>query len=40
MMFTNGKQSDTAPSPLSAGMAVEAIDEALARAGESGPWGE
>ncbi|KAI3334820.1 mitochondrial integral membrane protein [Ustulina deusta] len=30
--------SDTAPSPLSAGMAVEAIDEALARAGESGPW--
>ncbi|TGJ86926.1 hypothetical protein E0Z10_g1807 [Xylaria hypoxylon] len=30
--------SDTAPSPLSAGMAVEAIDEALARAGENGPW--
>ncbi|KAI1432407.1 mitochondrial integral membrane protein [Xylaria sp. CBS 124048] len=30
--------SDTAPSPLSAGMAVEAIDEALARAGEQGPW--
>ncbi|KAH8159198.1 hypothetical protein CIB48_g9050 [Xylaria polymorpha] len=30
--------SDTAPSPLSAGMAVEAIDEALARAGEDGPW--
>ncbi|KAI8954708.1 hypothetical protein F4801DRAFT_531264 [Xylaria longipes] len=30
--------SDTAPSPLSAGMAVEAIDEALVRAGEDGPW--
>ncbi|KAI1105235.1 hypothetical protein F4804DRAFT_304735 [Jackrogersella minutella] len=30
--------SDTAPSPLSAGMAVEAISEALARAGEKGPW--
>ncbi|KAI0409730.1 hypothetical protein F4802DRAFT_593367 [Xylaria palmicola] len=30
--------SDTAPSPLSAGMAVEVIDEALARAGEDGPW--
>ncbi|KAI1333446.1 mitochondrial integral membrane protein [Xylariaceae sp. FL0255] len=30
--------SDTAPSPLSAGMAVEAIEEALARAGEEGPW--
>ncbi|KAI0486240.1 mitochondrial integral membrane protein [Xylaria cf. heliscus] len=30
--------SDTAPSPLSAGMAIEAIDEALARAGEDGPW--
>ncbi|KAI1828092.1 mitochondrial integral membrane protein [Xylaria intraflava] len=30
--------SDTAPSPLSAGMAVEAIDEALALAGEHGPW--
>ncbi|KAI1810786.1 hypothetical protein GGS20DRAFT_589216 [Poronia punctata] len=30
--------SDTAPSPLSAGMAVEAVDEALARAGEEGPW--
>lgn len=30
--------SDTAPSPLSAGMAVEAIDEALVRAGEHGPW--
>ncbi|KAI8632093.1 hypothetical protein F5Y19DRAFT_423235 [Xylariaceae sp. FL1651] len=30
--------SDTAPSPLSVGMAVEAIDEALARAGEDGPW--
>ncbi|KAI1174974.1 mitochondrial integral membrane protein [Nemania sp. FL0916] len=30
--------SDTAPSPISAGMAVEAIDEALVRAGEDGPW--
>ncbi|KAF2963371.1 hypothetical protein GQX73_g10208 [Xylaria multiplex] len=30
--------SDTAPSPLSVGMVVEAIDEALARAGEDGPW--
>ncbi|KAI0022196.1 hypothetical protein F4780DRAFT_734538 [Xylariomycetidae sp. FL0641] len=30
--------SDTAPSPLSAGMAVEAISEALAHAGEDGPW--
>ncbi|RWA12417.1 hypothetical protein EKO27_g2678 [Xylaria grammica] len=30
--------SDTAPSPLSAGMAIEAINEALARAGEDGPW--
>ncbi|KAI2638179.1 mitochondrial integral membrane protein [Xylaria nigripes] len=30
--------SDTAPSPLSAGMAVEALDEALVRAGEHGPW--
>ncbi|KAI1263090.1 mitochondrial integral membrane protein [Xylariaceae sp. FL1019] len=30
--------SDTAPSPLSAGMAMEAVDEALARAGEDGPW--
>ncbi|KAI0870749.1 mitochondrial integral membrane protein [Hypoxylon argillaceum] len=30
--------SDTAPSPLSASMAVEAIDEALVRAGEDGPW--
>ncbi|KAI1356499.1 mitochondrial integral membrane protein [Xylaria sp. FL0043] len=30
--------SDTAPSPLSAGMAVEAMDEALTRAGEEGPW--
>lgn len=30
--------SDTAPSPLSAGMVVEAIDEALVRAGEDGPW--
>jgi pimeloyl-ACP methyl ester carboxylesterase len=31
--------SDTAPSPSSAGMVVEAVSEALARAGESdGPW--
>ncbi|KAI1863831.1 hypothetical protein JX265_005452 [Neoarthrinium moseri] len=30
--------SDTAPSPSSAGMAVEAVSEALARAGEEGPW--
>ncbi|KAI2467693.1 hypothetical protein F4781DRAFT_400832 [Annulohypoxylon bovei var. microspora] len=30
--------SDTAPSPLSAGMAVEAVSEALTRAGEAGPW--
>ncbi|KAI0482785.1 hypothetical protein GGR56DRAFT_621557 [Xylariaceae sp. FL0804] len=30
--------SDTAPSPLSAGMAVEAESEALVRAGEDGPW--
>ncbi|TLS28364.1 hypothetical protein PpBr36_00190 [Pyricularia pennisetigena] len=30
--------SDTAPSPLSAGMATEALSEALARAGERGPW--
>ncbi|KAK6068679.1 integral membrane protein [Seiridium cupressi] len=30
--------SDTAPSPSSAGMVVEAVSEALARAGEEGPW--
>ncbi|KAL1882722.1 hypothetical protein VTK73DRAFT_1242 [Phialemonium thermophilum] len=30
--------SDTAPSPLSAGMAMEALSEALVRAGEKGPW--
>ncbi|ORY60154.1 uncharacterized protein BCR38DRAFT_477004 [Pseudomassariella vexata] len=30
--------SDTAPSPLSAGMAVEVISEALTKAGEDGPW--
>ncbi|KAI5866859.1 hypothetical protein GGS23DRAFT_292496 [Durotheca rogersii] len=30
--------SDAAPSPLSAGMAVEAASEALAKAGEDGPW--
>jgi pimeloyl-ACP methyl ester carboxylesterase len=30
--------SDTAPSPSSAGMVIEAVSEALARAGEVGPW--
>lgn len=30
--------SDNAPSPLSAGMAVDALSEALAHAGEDGPW--
>ncbi|XWW92965.1 hypothetical protein V2A60_000893 [Cordyceps javanica] len=30
--------SDTAPSPLSAGFAVDALSEALAVAGERGPW--
>ena len=30
--------SDTAPSPLSAGMAIDAMSEALARADEQGPW--
>lgn len=30
--------SDNAPSPSSAGMVVEAVSEALARAGEEGPW--
>lgn len=30
--------SDTAPSPLSVGQATEALSEALARAGETGPW--
>lgn len=30
--------SDNAPSPLSAGMAADAFSEALARAGEEGPW--
>ncbi|CAK7567906.1 MAG: hypothetical protein SEPTF4163_005883 [Sporothrix epigloea] len=30
--------SDTAPSPFSAGQAAEALSEALARAGEMGPW--
>ncbi|KAK2004677.1 hypothetical protein LX36DRAFT_355840 [Colletotrichum falcatum] len=30
--------SDTAPSPLSAGMATDALSEALSRAGEHGPW--
>jgi pimeloyl-ACP methyl ester carboxylesterase len=30
--------SDTAPSPFSAGHATEALSEALARAGETGPW--
>ena len=30
--------SDNAPSPFSAGMASDALSEALARAGEEGPW--
>ncbi|KAI9828701.1 MAG: hypothetical protein M1832_001804 [Thelocarpon impressellum] len=30
--------SDNAPSPLSAGMAADSLSEALARAGEQGPW--
>lgn len=30
--------SDNAPSPLSAGMAADSLSEALARAGEEGPW--
>ncbi|KUJ23991.1 uncharacterized protein LY89DRAFT_692826 [Mollisia scopiformis] len=30
--------SDNAPSPFSAGMATDALSEALARAGEEGPW--
>ncbi|CAL5872824.1 uncharacterized protein PFLUO_LOCUS7093 [Penicillium psychrofluorescens] len=30
--------SDTAPSPHSAGMTADALSEALARAGERGPW--
>ncbi|KAK0383339.1 hypothetical protein NLU13_9252 [Sarocladium strictum] len=30
--------SDTAPSPLSAGFAVDVLSEALAAAGEEGPW--
>lgn len=30
--------SDTSPSPLSAGFAVDALSEALALAGENGPW--
>ncbi|KAK6614325.1 hypothetical protein H4I96_00646 [Botrytis cinerea] len=30
--------SDNAPSPFSAGMAADALSEALARAGEEGPW--
>ncbi|PHH86726.1 hypothetical protein CDD83_9829 [Cordyceps sp. RAO-2017] len=30
--------SDAAPSPLSAGFAVDALSEALAQAGERGPW--
>jgi len=30
--------SDNAPSPFSAGMAVDVLSEALARAGETGPW--
>ncbi|KAK2603864.1 hypothetical protein QQS21_003988 [Conoideocrella luteorostrata] len=30
--------SDTAPSPLSAGFAVDVLSEALVKAGENGPW--
>ncbi|KAG6041575.1 hypothetical protein E4U41_003471 [Claviceps citrina] len=30
--------SDTAPSPLSAGFAVDVLSEALVKAGERGPW--
>jgi pimeloyl-ACP methyl ester carboxylesterase len=30
--------SENAPSPLSAGMAVDALSEALLEAGENGPW--
>ena len=30
--------SDSAPSPLSAGFTVDALSEALAEAGETGPW--
>ena len=30
--------SDAAPSPFSAGMAADVLSEALARAGETGPW--
>jgi pimeloyl-ACP methyl ester carboxylesterase len=30
--------SDTAPSPLSAGFTVDVLSEALAKAGEQGPW--
>lgn len=30
--------SDNAPSPFSAGMAADALSEALAQAGEEGPW--
>lgn len=30
--------SDTAPSPLSSGFAVDVLSEALAKAGEQGPW--
>ena len=30
--------SDSAPSPLSAGMAADALSEALRKAGEQGPW--
>jgi len=30
--------SDNAPSPFSAGMAADVLSEALARAGEDGPW--
>lgn len=32
------QQSDTSPSPFSASQATDALSEALARAGEEGPW--
>lgn len=35
--LTNWKQSDTAPSPLSASIASDALSETLSRAGEEGP---
>jgi pimeloyl-ACP methyl ester carboxylesterase len=34
----DNEQSDDAPSPLTAGMAVDALSEALTHAAEDGPW--